>query len=334
MLIDRYQRKINYLRISVTDRCNLRCIYCMPQCGVLHKDAGEILTFEEIVKIARLSINLGVNKIKITGGEPLVRRRLPRLLYLLSSLAGLNEISLTTNGVLLHRYAPELREAGLKKINISIDTLDEQKFKRITRFGELKDVLRGIDAALESGFFVKLNVVIMRGLNDDEILNFARFAQERKIIIRFIELMPIIEADHFIGSLYLPCSEVKETLSTLGNLEAISLRDAGNGPAQYYKIKNTSLIAGFINPISCKFCSSCNRLRLTANGWLMPCLAGGYGVDLKKPLRDNREEKVLALIKKAASLKPSGHTFIQPLCAKDNPAVSSKREYLMSQIGG
>lgn len=324
MLIDTYNRKIDYLRISVTDRCNLRCIYCMPEYGILQKAPGEILGFEEITRIAKLAIGIGINKIKITGGEPLVRRDLPRLLQLLFSITGLKDLSLTTNGILLQKYTKQLKTIGLKRLNISIDTLDDQKFKYITRFGKLQDVLRGIDAALKENFLVKLNVVIMRGLNDNEILSFVRFARERQIIVRFIELMPMANNSAVSQDLYISCDEVKDRLRALGSLKAVSIENYGSGPAQYYKIEEASLIVGFIGPISGRFCFDCNRLRLTSDGLLMPCLCSEACLDLKRPLREGREKEILGLIRKAIFLKPAEHNF----------GFSFPRQCLMSEIGG
>lgn len=323
MLIDRHNRQIDYLRISVTDRCNLSCIYCMPEYGVLQKPPCEILTFEEIAAIAKLAVDLGIAKIKITGGEPLLRRDLPRLCTMLFSISGLQDISLTTNGLLLERYAKVLKETGLKKINISIDTLQYAKFKMITRVGCLDEVLQGIDAARSQGFLVKLNVVVLRGINDDEILDFARFAQKKNVTLRFIELMPMMHNCKTNHRLFVSCAEIKENLKMLGYLSPISA-SLGNGPAQYYEIEGTSLIVGFISPLSCKFCFNCNRLRLTADGLLMPCLNSKFGLDIKTPLRENKEEEVLALFKKATYLKPKGHNLTLLSCAQ-SPMV---------QIGG
>ncbi len=322
-LVDGFGRKIDYLRISVTDRCNLRCSYCMPESGIIQKSPSEILTFEEIVIIVKLAVDLGINKIKITGGEPLLRRNLPRLFSLLFSVSGLQDMSLTTNGVLLARYAKELKETGLKKINISIDTLRQDKFERITRFGYLGQVLKGIEAAKIQGFLVKLNVVVLRGTNDDEILDFARFAQEKNVALRFIELMPMAHGLKNSQELFVSCDEIKENLKSLGVLSPINT-DLSNGPARYYKLEGTSLIVGFISPISRKFCFDCNRLRLTADGLLMPCLNNKSALDVKSPLRRNKEEEILALLKKAACLKPKGHNFTFASCGKS----------LMSQIGG
>ncbi len=323
-LIDGFGRKIDYLRLSVTDRCNLRCLYCMPGAGILQKPPAEILTFEEIVTIVKLAAGLGIDKIKITGGEPLLRRNLPRLLTLLSSVSGLQEISLTTNGVLLRRYAKELKETGLKKINISIDTLRQDKFERITRSGNaLEQVLKGIDAAKSQGFLVKLNVVVLRGTNDDEILDFARFAQEKNVVLRFIELMPMAQGFETSRELFVSCDEIKESLELLGTLSPVDI-NLGNGPARYYKIEGTPLIVGFISPISRKFCSDCNRLRLTADGLLIPCLGGKSALDVKSHLRRHDEYGVSALLKEAVCLRPEGHNFAFASCGRS----------LMSQVGG
>lgn len=323
MLRDGYHRKIDYLRISVTDRCNLSCIYCMPLDGIEQKSPGEILTFEEIARVVKLAIRCGINKIKITGGEPLMRRDLPRLFTLFSSVVGLEDISLTTNGVLLKKYAAALKVAGLKRINISIDTLNHKKFAQISRTNALEDVLEGIDAALTQQFLVKLNVVILRGINDDEILDFVQFAQEKKVTLRFIELMPMMHNGNTDQTFFVSADEIKENLKLLGALKSVNA-NLGNGPAEYYRIEGGSLIVGFIAPLSHKFCFSCNRLRLTADGLLMPCLGSNIGLDIKNPLRQDKVSEVLALFKKATYLKPEGHQL------NFGPAGQT----LMSQIGG
>ncbi len=324
MLIDRYSRTIDYLRISITDRCNLRCIYCMPQYGIAQKAHSEVLSFEEIIRITKLCTTLGISKIKISGGEPLVRKGVFELLQSLVSLPKIKDVSLTTNGVLVKKYIKELKNTGLKRMNISIDTLDARKFRRIAGQGELADVLGGIDAAIENGFFVKLNIVMMRGINDFEIMEFAKFAREKKLVIRFIELMPMVDNRLLSREIYMSSEAAKFRLQSLGRLEPIYAKSFGNGPAQYFKIEDLELVVGFISPISCKFCSSCNRIRLTSTGILMPCLASSDGFDLKFPLRQNREEEVLAIIRQAMLAKPPEHDFI----------LSTPRQYLMSQIGG
>jgi len=295
----------------------------MPESGIFHKAPAEILTFEEITTIVRLATSIGIDKVKITGGEPLVRRDLPKLLELLLLIPGLRDLSVTTNGTLLQRYADDLRAAGLRRINVSIDTLNKQKFTWITKLGNLNDVIKGIDAALQKDFFVKLNVVVMRGVNDDELLDFAKFAGQRNIILRFIELMPMMHNRRSNRKFFISCDEIKDRLSQLGSLNPIDA-SFGNGPARYYEIPEAFLIVGFITPISCKFCFGCNRLRLTSTGLLMSCLGSDIGLDLKGPLRENRQGKVLELIKQAASLKPLEHNF----------GFLSTAPHLMSQIGG
>lgn len=324
MLMDRYKRKIDYLRISLTDRCNLRCLYCLPQEGILLKAHSEMLSFEEIVSITKICIAMGINKIKISGGEPLVRKGVSGLLESLIKLPNLKDVTLTTNGTLLTKYIQELKNTGLKKINISLDTLDAQKFSQITRTGNLQDVLEGIDAASEEGFFVKLNVVVMKGINESEILEFAQFACEKKLVIRFIELMPMMDNQQLNRDLYLSGEVVRHRLQALGSLRPVYAESFGNGPAHYFKIENLPLVVGFISPLSCKFCSSCNRIRLTSTGMLMPCLASKQGWDLRGPLRQNKEEEVLARIREAVLDKPLAHDFVS----------SFPRQYLMSQIGG
>jgi cyclic pyranopterin phosphate synthase len=313
----------------------------MPAHKILQKAPYEVLTFEEITKVAELAIGIGINRIKITGGEPLVRRNLTHLLESLFSLPGLIDLSLTTNGVLLQKYARELREVGLKRLNISTDTLNSQMFKRITKFGNLTDILRGIDVAIKEGFSIKLNVVVMKGFNASEVVNFVRFAQEREMVVRFIELMPMANNIALEQSLFMSCEEVKDRLRPLGELKQISGVGFGNGPAQYYKIEGTSAIVGFISPLSSKFCFNCNRLRLTCDGLLRPCLSSRTALDLRRPLRENKEEEVLFLIRKAIQLKPQGHDFI-PAEQADNlnkdslawAAFTHQRTCLMSQIGG
>ena len=324
MLRDGYRRKVDYLRISVTDRCNLRCIYCLPERGAVLKPAEDILTFEEIAWVAGLATRIGINKIKITGGEPLVRRGLPKLIELLSSIAGVTDISMTTNGVLLRENIKQLRDAGLKRVNVSIDTFKPEKFRFITRFGNLEDVLSGIDAALAENILVKLNAVIVKGINDDEILRFIGFAQKKRIVVRFIELMPSMNNSVLIQNYYISCDEIKSKIEVLGGLKAIESENLGSGPARYYTVEGSPTIVGFISPLSDKFCDSCNRVRLTADGFLMPCLSSQVRLDIKSYLRENREREALDTLKKAVFLKPEGHEM----------TFSSRIPCSMSQIGG
>lgn len=344
MLKDSYKRKIDYLRISVTDRCNLRCIYCMPEDGITQKAPWDILTFEEIARFARIALSVGIDKIRLTGGEPLVRKGLPRLIKLLS-LSGLKDLSLTTNGTLLAKHAGELKEAGLRRLNVSIDTLDSRKFHYVTRGGRIEDSLEGLNVALELGFLVKINMVVMKGLNDNEILDFVQLGQEKRVIVRFIELMPMvnsIDQNTFLYSgpyifcgaskgniekydSFVSCGEIKESLEVLGKLKELKHDTGlGNGPAQYYTIEGLPVAVGFISPISHKFCSTCNRLRLTSEGLLMSCLGNSSFFDLKKPLREGKVQEVRELIEEAIYFKPQEHNFTS----------SAHRQCLMSQIGG
>jgi cyclic pyranopterin phosphate synthase len=325
-ILDSFRRNINYLRISVTDRCNLRCIYCMPPEGVPQMSHSEILSYEEIRTIVQAGAELGINKIRLTGGEPLVRADFPQLVKMLSETKGIEDLSLTTNGILLKKLALELRQAGLSRVNVSLDTLKADRFRYITRLGELKDVLEGIEAAKQAGLSpVKINTVVMRGTNDDEILDFARMTYREGWHVRFIELMPFKGVAEFIPSI-----ELRQHISLLGKLE---LRESmtGNGPALYYGLVGAKGTIGFISPLSdLSFCSHCNRVRLTPDGKLRPCLLGEDEIDLKMPLRNLRNnastEQLKQLILKAIASKPQHHHLNE---TNDRPG---RRK--MSQIGG
>ena len=322
-VIDSFGRGITYLRISVTDRCNLRCIYCMPPEGVPQMSHSDILSYEEIGTIVQAAAQLGVNKVRLTGGEPLVRAELPKLVGMLSQIEGIKDLSLTTNGTILKKYALELKQAGLSRVNISLDTLKADKFRYITHFGELKDVLEGIDAAKEAGFHpVKINTVVMRGVNDDEILDFARMTCQEGWHVRFIELMPFKGVAAFV-----PSTELRQHINLLGKLES-SMPLTGNGPATYYRLALAKGTIGFISPLTeTFFCSQCNRMRLTPDGRLRPCLLGENEIDLKTPLRNNATmDKLKRLILKAVASKPEHH----PLIGGNFRLVNRK----MSQIGG
>ncbi|HIE17264.1 MAG TPA: GTP 3',8-cyclase MoaA [Dehalococcoidia bacterium] len=334
-LSDPFNRPINYLRISVTDRCNLRCIYCLPAQGIDLLPHGEILTYEEIATIARLAAELGINKLRLTGGEPLVRAGLPRLIAMLAEIDAIDDISLTTNGVLLEEYAAELKRAGLKRVNVSLDTLDRDKFQRITRHDRLAAVLRGIEAAKACGLDpVKINMVVMRGMNDDEIPDFARLTVSQGWHVRFIELMPfavaeLVRRDCGGGEVdtpgFMPAADIKQHLSSLGRLEAC-LPPGGNGPARYYRFPGASGTIGFITPVSEHFCFSCNRLRLTAEGKLRPCLLSDRETDLRQPLRSGAScQELKQVITRAIRSKPQKHRLRRG-------KVAAKR--LMSQVGG
>jgi len=321
--VDSFGRSIDYLRISVTDRCNLRCIYCMPPEGVPHISHNEILSYEEIQAVVQVAAQLGVRGIRLTGGEPLVRADFPELVKMLSQIEGIQELSLTTNGALLKDYAQALKQAGLSRVNVSLDTLRANRFQYITRLGELKDVLAGIKAAREVGFRpVKINTVVMRGINDDEILDFARMTYKDGWHVRFIELMPFKGAAESV-----PSVELQQHISSLGRLEpCVSIN--GNGPAVYYRLAGAKGTIGFISPLTeISFCSRCNRIRLTPDGKLRPCLLGDDKIDLRMPLRNNASmEELKRLILKAVASKPEHHHLKD---TNDRPA-----ERKMSQIGG
>ncbi|HPL52548.1 MAG TPA: GTP 3',8-cyclase MoaA [Bacillota bacterium] len=309
-------RNINYLRISVTDRCNLRCRYCMPEEGVEKRDHGEILTLEEIFDVVKACTELGIDKIRLTGGEPLVREGLIGLIEKITSLRGIKDVALTTNGVLLKKYAHDLREAGLKRINISLDTMNGTKYEYMTRGGDIKHVLEGIDEALRMGLVpLKINTVLSKDFNEDEIKDFVRLTLDKRIDVRFIELMPLGQTADFASEHYLSNTAVLEKFKGLEPVEA----GDKSSPARYYRLPGALGRVGLINPISNRFCSSCNRIRLTADGKLKPCLHSDKEIDIKGVLRDSRQnDKYNALWKavlKTIQSKPEHHT-LDDLCSK------------------
>jgi len=325
-LYDSFQRPINYLRISVTDRCNLRCIYCMPAEGVQLMSHRDILTYEEIYTIVRAAAELGINKVRLTGGEPLVRSGLTELIQMLAQIEAIDDISLTTNGILLSRYAAELKQAGLQRVNISLDTLKPGKFRFITRGSlNLDDVLEGIEAARSVGLNpVKLNMVVMSGINDDELLDFAAKTIGEEWHVRFIEFMPIGGVCTAV-SYFVSVSDMRKRLELLGELEPC-LPSVGNGPAKYFRFPHARGTVGFITPVSEHFCFHCNRLRLTADGRLRPCLLADDEVDLKQPLRSGVSSAELKqLIEAAVADKPLRHHLAEGYVPKDRP---------MTQVGG
>ncbi len=305
-LFDAWQRQINYLRISVTDRCNLRCIYCTVQ-SIAPISHDDVLRYEEINRVAQAAASLGISKIRLTGGEPLVRLHLSRLVKMLSQIKGLDDISLTTNGILLSRYAAELKEAGLKRVNVSLDTLKAERFQRISCGDKLAEVLAGIEAARLAGLNpVKINMVVLRGINDSEITDFARMTLEEGWHVRFIEFMPFgppgAEALTMV-----PAREIQDRLQSLGKLEPYT-GPAGNGPARYYRLPGAKGTIGFISAMTEHFCHSCNRLRLTSDGQLRPCLLDNDEVDLKAALRRGAGiEELRQLIQLAVNNKQERH---------------------------
>jgi GTP 3',8-cyclase len=310
MLIDPFGRQITYLRISVTDRCNLRCVYCMPPQGVTWLPHQSIIRYEEIVEIVKEAARQGVNEVRLTGGEPLARRGLPDLVRMIADIPGIDDISLTTNGLLLEKFAGQLAAAGLKRVNISLDTLQRQKFLRITRGGQLEQVLAGLEEAELKGLSpIKINTVAMRGVNEDELLDLARLSLDHPYHMRFIELMPINNQQPWGDGFpppeqaYLPIQEIEGILKPLG-LEAIDGK-IGNGPAREYRIKGGRGTVGFITPLGDSFCEKCNRLRLTADGNLRPCLLSDVEIPVLPALRAG--EPILPYLQKAVAMKPEGH---------------------------
>jgi len=308
-LIDRYGRQISYLRISVTDRCDFRCIYCMSE-HMQFLPRSDVLTFEEIDQIAAVFIARGTRKIRLTGGEPLVRRDILDLVDKLGSYLGhgLEELTLTTNGSQLRRYASRLAAAGIRRINISLDTLDESRFTAITRRGRLADVLDGIDAAAVAGLKIKLNMVAMRGINDDEIEPMMAWAHARGFGLTLIEGMPLGDVGIDRVESYLPLRELRERLAAKYTLEPTDHRTGG--PARYDWVKQTNGLLGFITPMSHNFCESCNRVRVTATGQLYMCLGQDDMVDLREPLRTEGPAALDAALDRAMQLKPKGHDFV------------------------
>ena len=303
---DSFQRKVDYLRLSITDRCNLRCSYCMPESGVPKLSHSEILRYEEIVRLAGIVTAMGISKVRITGGEPLVRKDVLSLCESISRLSGLSSLSLTTNGVLLSDFAKGLRDAGIKRINVSLDTLRPERFAAITRKDLFSRVWEGILAAEQAGISpIKLNAVIMRGVNDDEIEDLARLTFQFPFHVRFIEFMPFRQIDY--DAAFIPASEILERVRRVAPLDVSSGGDS-NGPARHYKFEGAPGKIGIISPVSDHFCPSCNRLRVTSDGKLRTCLFSTEETDLRLPLRQGLPDKdVAAAIRAAINKKPEKH---------------------------
>lgn len=309
-MLDRYGRVINYLRISVTDRCNLRCCYCMPE-GVQDVGMKNILTFEEIWEIVRTGVSLGITHIRITGGEPLVRKGCVNLIRGIREIPGVETITMTTNGVLLGNYAKQLKEAGVDGVNISLDTLDPEEFYKITGKRELQEVLAGIRAAKTAGLPVKLNAVNRKELDSIPLV---RYAQEENLPIRFIEMMPVGYGKKYVGR---SNEELRETLEAVcGNAECMTNREElsrmGSGPAVYYQFSDLKVPVGFISAIHGKFCDTCNRVRLTAEGYLKLCLCYDEGEDLRRVLREGEKENLRTIMEQTIFRKPAAHCFEHP----------------------
>ena len=310
ILIDKFDRHINYVRISVTDRCDFRCIYCMPE-EMKFVPRAQLLTLEETATIAKAFTRLGVKKIRITGGEPLIRQNIIQLFEDIGKLPDLEELTTTTNGSQLVTLAEPLKKAGVKRINISLDSLEPKKFKNITRTGKLENVLSGIDKALSVGFKkIKINAVILKNRNHDEVVNLVRFAIGRKIDISFIEEMPLgIIDEHNRNEVYYSSDQIKHDLEQ--EFELVSSAESTGGPSRYHKVVGTNTKVGFISPHSHNFCDQCNRVRLTAEGRLLLCLGQEHSVDLRKVIRTfpGDIEKLENSIRNAMKIKPKGHDF-------------------------
>jgi GTP 3',8-cyclase len=327
MLFDPYRRKINYLRISMTDRCNLRCCYCMPEEGIPLIPHEEILTYEEILRIVHVFAGEGISKIRLTGGEPLVRKGIVDFIFRLSQIEGIKDLSLTTNGILLKEFAQDLKQAGLKRINVSLDSLRRERFYQITRKDEFERVWGGIEEALRVGLFpLKINMVAIKGLNDDEIESFAQLTLHLPLTIRYIEYMPSGNGEEWREDNILTIPQIKNRLERIGNLVPIP-SDQWDGPAKRFRIEGAFGEIGLIGPVSSHFCDDCNRLRLTSDGKIRTCLFSDEEIDIKELLRkggSDRDLKERLLV--AISTKPERHHI--------NTYQFKKCQRNMSAIGG
>lgn len=329
-LIDPFDRAISYLRVSVTDRCNYRCAYCMAE-NMTFLPRNDLLTLEELDRLCTAFVRRGVDKIRITGGEPLVRRNVMTLFHNLGrhlKTGALQELTLTTNGSQLARHAEELYEAGVRRINVSLDSLNPQKFEAITRWGTLNEVLEGIRIAQQTGMAVKINAVALKNFNEDEFDDLIRWCGEKGFDLTLIETMPMGEIDVDRFDQYIPLSIVRERLEKFWTLEETDYRSGG--PARYTMVRETGKRLGFITPLSHKFCEDCNRVRLTCTGTLFMCLGQEDSADLRRPLRESvGDDALMATIEQAIGRKPEGHDFVIDR-RRQAPAVSRH----MSLTGG
>lgn len=330
---DSYGRVIDYMRISITDRCNLRCRYCMPD-GIKSIPMEKILTLEEIAEVCQIASELGITKFKVTGGEPLVRKGCIELIHMLKALPNTEQVTLTTNGILLAVYAKELKEAGIDGVNVSLDTLCAEKFAEITGYDRLKDVLEGIRTAHALGLKVKINTVLQKGVNEGEWEALLQIAKETPIDIRFIEMMPIghgsrkasVSNQELLEKIRGKYGEMTEEAKKQQSGGRGAFSGHGNGPAVYYQIPGFQGSVGFISALHGKFCDSCNRIRMTAEGFIKPCLCYDTGISIKEAVRNHQPEKVRRLLAQAISEKPEAH------CFEKKEEITEKRE--MSRIGG
>jgi GTP 3',8-cyclase len=324
---DGFGRRIEYLRISVTDKCNLRCVYCMPEEGLPWLRRQDLLSYEEIVAIVREMAPLGLRKLRITGGEPLVRRDLPSLVRMLRAVPGIEDIALSTNAVLLDETADELREAGVDRLNVSLDSLVPERIDAISRRpGSAERIFAGLDAAERAGFSpIKINCVVMRGRNDDEVEAFAGISRERPWHVRFIEVMPTGENLDVAGDEFVSADEMLERIRLIGDLHPVA-GPKGNGPARYFAFPDAPGTIGVITPMSHNYCDRCNRMRLTADGQLRPCLFGAIQTNLRDPLR--RGEPIEPLVRETLRIKPERHWLTH------GSDTGSGGLLALSQVGG
>ncbi|RLB42855.1 MAG: GTP 3',8-cyclase MoaA [Deltaproteobacteria bacterium] len=311
-LVDAFRRNIDYLRISVTDRCNLSCLYCVPQGKLVKLRHQDILRYEEIIRIARTAISIGIKKIRVTGGEPLVRKGLVGFIRSLGQLQGLQDLSITTNGTLLEEKLEQLWDAGIRRLNISLDTLKREKYRHITGADKFDAVWASIEKAAELGFSpIKINIVAMKNVNDDEIEQFGSLSMTKPYHVRFIEYMPMGTEPSHLRPEYIPSAEIKKRLETLGELQPIG-KSPLDGPAERYRFKDGKGEIGLISPMTNHFCRSCNRLRLTASGCLRPCLLSSREIDIRGPLRSGAtDSELVELFRKAVMIKPSSHGMLR-----------------------
>ncbi len=326
-MIDIHGRTIDYLRISVTDRCNLRCRYCMPEEGIEDQGHSRMLSLEQIYRLVKVASEAGISKVRLTGGEPLVRKNISTLIEKIANLSGIEDVSLTTNGILFPEMADDLRKAGLNRVNISLDTLNDEKYQYITRKGRLDHAMQAVHKALELNMDpVKVNVVVIKGFNDDEIVDFARLAYQLPVHVRFIEFMPIGDLDFHTKDKVLSIDSVKQIIGQEYKLLNV-VNVKGYGPAKYVQIKGGLGSLGFISPLSDHFCNECNRMRVTADGKLRGCLYDKSEIDLRLALYNNcNDEQLRTLFRRAILMKPVQHQMLDGW-GKDN----SRKMY---QIGG
>ncbi len=327
-LVDSYKREIEYMRISVTDRCNLRCVYCMPGEGIDLTAPANILRYEELARVVRISADNGIKRFRITGGEPLVRKGIVGFISDLSKIDGIEELSLTTNGVLLSEYALALKEAGLNRVNVSLDSLNRERFEKLTRGDKLDTVLEGLETALRVGLTpVKVNMVVIKGFNDDEIIDFANISKEKPYHIRFIEYMPFNTEEGWQKDKCIGAKEIQERIVAAEELFPVEGGKKSTGPARRFRFKDAPGEVGFISPVTEHFCGSCNRLRLTADGKLRTCLFSDTEINLRDALRDGSSDtEIEKILFQAVKVKPKRH--------KINEEFFKKTSKTMSLIGG